>query len=90
MEVSFDKFFKGELSDEFIEFFDEFGSEGYIEFVVEDFELSRNFKEFGYNVIVEFLNIVGEKFCLSFEEFLGENWFDEYFSVGVVLIRFCI
>ncbi|MBP1911100.1 C/D box methylation guide ribonucleoprotein complex aNOP56 subunit [Thermococcus stetteri] len=86
-EVSLDRLLKGEPSDELIEFLDELGNEGYTEFVVEDSELSRNLKELGYNATAEFPNIAGEKLRSSPEEFLGENWFDEYFSVGVALTR---
>lgn len=86
-EASLDRLLKGEPSDELIEFLDELGEEGYTEFVVEDSELSRSLKELGYNATAEFPNIAGEKLRSSPEEFLGENWFEEYFSVGVALTR---
>ncbi|WP_457743069.1 C/D box methylation guide ribonucleoprotein complex aNOP56 subunit [Thermococcus sp.] len=86
-EISLDRLLKGEPSDELLAFLEELSGEGYNEFVVEDTELSRNLKEFGYNVTAEFPNIAGEKLRSSPEEFLGEGWFDEYFSVGVALTR---
>ncbi|ACJ16788.1 snoRNP component [Thermococcus onnurineus NA1] len=86
-EVSLDRLLKGESSDELLSFLKELESRGYDEFVVEDSELSRALKELGYNVTAEFPNIAGEKLRSIPEEFLGENWFDEYFSVGVALTR---
>ena len=86
-EVSLDRLLKGEPSDELISFLDELKERGYDEFVLEDSELSRNLKELGYNATAEFPNIAGEKLRSSPEEFLGENWFDEYFSTGVALTR---
>ncbi|NJD98296.1 C/D box methylation guide ribonucleoprotein complex aNOP56 subunit [Thermococcus sp. LS1] len=86
-EVSLDRLLKGESSDELLSFLKELESRGYDEFVVEDSELSRALKELGYNVTAEFPNIAGEKLRSNPEEFLGENWFEEYFSVGVALTR---
>ncbi|CAD5244930.1 C/D box methylation guide ribonucleoprotein complex aNOP56 subunit [Thermococcus camini] len=86
-EASLDRLLKGEPSDELVSFLDELSEEGYDEFVVEDSELSRKLKELGYNATAEFPNLAGEKLRSSPEEFLGENWFDEYFSVGVALTR---
>ncbi|AFL95600.1 C/D box methylation guide ribonucleoprotein complex aNOP56 subunit [Thermococcus cleftensis] len=86
-EASLDKLLKGEPSDELLAFLDELSGEGYDEFVVEDSELSRKLKELGYNATAEFPNVAGEKLRSSPGEFLGENWFDEYFNVGVALTR---
>ncbi|NJE76311.1 C/D box methylation guide ribonucleoprotein complex aNOP56 subunit [Thermococcus sp. ES12] len=86
-ENSLDRLLKGEPSDELISFLEELKERGYDEFVVEDSELSRALKELGYNATAEFPNIAGEKLRSSPEEFLGENWFEEYFSVGVALTR---
>ncbi|EEB75026.1 rRNA biogenesis protein Nop5/Nop56 [Thermococcus sp. AM4] len=86
-EVSLDRLLKGEPSDELLVLLDELGGEGYEEFIVEDTELSRKLKELGYNATAEFPNLAGEKLRSSPEEFLGENWFDEYYTVGVALTR---
>ncbi|KUH34075.1 C/D box methylation guide ribonucleoprotein complex aNOP56 subunit [Thermococcus celericrescens] len=86
-EVSLDRLLRGEPSDELVSFLDELRERGYDEFVVEDSELGRALKELGYNATAEFPNIAGEKLRSSPEEFLGENWFDEYFGVGVSLTR---
>ncbi|WP_148883854.1 C/D box methylation guide ribonucleoprotein complex aNOP56 subunit [Thermococcus aciditolerans] len=82
-----DRLLRGEPSDELVSFLDELRERGYDEFVVEDSELGRALKELGYNATAEFPNIAGEKLRSSPEEFLGENWFDEYFGVGVALTR---
>lgn len=86
-EVSLDGLLKGEPSSELLAFLDELKEKGYGEFVVEDSELSRNLGELGYAVTAEFPNIAGEKLRSGPEEFLGEKWFDEYYTVGVALTR---
>ncbi|AJC71806.1 C/D box methylation guide ribonucleoprotein complex aNOP56 subunit [Thermococcus guaymasensis DSM 11113] len=86
-EISLDKLLKGEPSDELIALLDELKGEGYKEFIVEDTELGRKLKELGYNATAEFPNIAGEKLRSSPGEFLGDNWFDEYYTVGVALTR---
>ncbi len=86
-EVSLDRLLKGEPSDELLVLLDELKGEGYEEFIVEDTELGRKLKELGYNATAEFPNIAGEKLRSSPEEFLGDNWFDEYYTVGVALTR---
>ncbi len=86
-EVSLDRLLKGEPVDELIGLIDELGEKGYTEFVVEDTELARNLKELGYSATAEFPSIAGEELRANPEEFLGEDWFDEYFSVGVALTR---
>ncbi|ACS32966.1 hypothetical protein [Thermococcus gammatolerans] len=86
-ETSLDRLLKGEPSDELSALLDELKGEGYEEFIVEDTELSRKLKELGYNATAEFPNLAGEKLRSSPEEFLGENWFDEYYTVGVALTR---
>ncbi|WP_457751175.1 C/D box methylation guide ribonucleoprotein complex aNOP56 subunit [Thermococcus sp.] len=86
-ENSLDKLLKGEPSEELLTFLEELKESGYDEFVLEDSELSRNLKELGYNTTSEFPNIAGEELRSSPEEFLGEKWFEEYYSVGVALTR---
>ncbi|MCD6524051.1 MAG: C/D box methylation guide ribonucleoprotein complex aNOP56 subunit [Thermococcus sp.] len=86
-EISLDRLLKGEPSDELIALLDELKGEGYEEFIVEDTELGRKLKELGYNATAEFPNIAGEKLRSSPGEFLGDNWFDEYYTVGVALTR---
>ncbi len=86
-EVSLDKLLKGEPIDELVSFIEELEGKGYTEFVLEDSELSRKLKELGYNTSAEFPNVAGEKLRSSPEEFLGEGWFEEYYSVGVALTR---
>ena len=86
-EVSLDRLLKGEPVDELIGLIDELGEKGYTEFVVEDTELARKLKELGYSATAEFPNIAGEELRANPEEFLGGEWFDEYFAVGVALTR---
>nr|CRL09131.1 rRNA biogenesis protein Nop5/Nop56 [unidentified prokaryotic organism] len=86
-ESSLDKLLKGEPSEELLAFLEELKESGYDEFVLEDSELSRNLKELGYNATAEFPNIAGEELRSSPEEFLGEKWFEEYYTVGVALTR---
>ena len=86
-EVSLDRLLKGEPIDELVSFIEELEGKGYTEFVLEDSELSRKLKELGYNTSAEFPNVAGEKLRSSPEEFLGDNWFEEYYSVGVALTR---
>ncbi|WP_297467667.1 C/D box methylation guide ribonucleoprotein complex aNOP56 subunit [Thermococcus sp.] len=86
-EISLDKLLKGEPSDELLALLEELRREGYDEFVVEDTELSRKLKELNYTATAEFPNIAGEKLRSNPAEFLGENWFDEYYTVGVALTR---
>ncbi len=86
-EVSLDKLLKGEPVEELIELMEGLREKGYTEFAVEDTELARNLKELGYNATAEFPNLAGERLRSNPEEFLGEKWFDEYFTVGVALTR---
>ncbi|WP_297556462.1 C/D box methylation guide ribonucleoprotein complex aNOP56 subunit [Thermococcus sp.] len=86
-EISLDKLLKGEPSDELLTLLEELRGEGYDEFVVEDTELSRKLKELNYTATAEFPNLAGEKLRSNPAEFLGENWFDEYYTVGVALTR---
>ena len=86
-EVSLDRLLKGEPIDELVSFIEELEGKGYTEFVLEDSELSRKLKELGYDTSAEFPNVAGEKLRSSPEEFLGEGWFEEYYSVGVALTR---
>jgi len=86
-EASLDKLLKGEPSDELVALIEELEGKGYDGFVVEDSELARALKELGHNTTAEFPNLAGERLRSSPEEFLGENWFDEYFNVGVALTR---
>lgn len=86
-EVSIDRLLKGEPSEELLAFLNELKEKGYDEFVVEEAELARKLKEMGYAVAAEFPNVAGETLRSSPEEFVGENWFEEYYSVGVALTR---
>ncbi|ASJ07827.1 C/D box methylation guide ribonucleoprotein complex aNOP56 subunit [Thermococcus siculi] len=86
-EVSLDRLLKGEPTDEILELIDELSEKGYTEFIVEDTELARSLKDMGYNATAEFPSVAGERLRSNPEEFLGEKWFDEYFSVGVALTR---
>ncbi|ASJ03546.1 C/D box methylation guide ribonucleoprotein complex aNOP56 subunit [Thermococcus profundus] len=86
-EVSLDRLLKGEPTDELLELIEELNEKGYTEFVVEDTELARGLKELGYSTTAEFPSVAGERLRSNPEEFLGEKWFDEYFSVGVSLTR---
>lgn len=87
-EVSIDRLLKGEPSEELLAFLNELKEKGYDEFVVEEAELARKLKEMGYVVAAEFPNVAGgETLRSSPEEFVGENWFEEYYSVGVALTR---
>lgn len=86
-EVSLDRLLKGEPSDELLSFLKELESRGYDEFVVEDAELSRKLKDLGYNAVSKFPNLAGQKLRESPEEFLGKDWFEEYFTIGVALTR---
>ncbi len=86
-EVSLDRVLKGEPVDELVGLIEELSEKGYTEFILEDTELARNLKELGYNTTAEFPNIAGEEIRSSPEEFLGERWFEEYYTVGVALTR---
>ncbi|MCD6372690.1 MAG: C/D box methylation guide ribonucleoprotein complex aNOP56 subunit [Thermococcus sp.] len=86
-ETSLDKLLKGEPSEELLAFLEELKENGCEEFALEDSELSRKLKELGYNTTAEFPNIAGEELRGNPEEFLGEKWFEEYYTVGVALTR---
>ncbi|WP_297507794.1 C/D box methylation guide ribonucleoprotein complex aNOP56 subunit [Thermococcus sp.] len=86
-EDSLDKLLKGQPVEELLSFLNELKEKGYTEFIVEDSELARNLKELGYTVTAEFPNVAGEKLRSNPAEFLGEKWFEEYYSVGVALTR---
>jgi len=86
-ETSLDKLLKGEPCEELPPFLEELREHGYDEFVFEDPELGRAVKELGYTATAEFPNAAGESLRSNPEEFLGENWFDEYYRVGVSLTR---
>ena len=86
-EVSLDRLLKGEPVEELVGLIEELSGEGYTEFIVEDTELARKLKELGYSATAEFPNRAGEELRSSPGEFLGENWFEEYFAVGVALTR---
>ncbi|MDV3104043.1 C/D box methylation guide ribonucleoprotein complex aNOP56 subunit [Thermococcus waiotapuensis] len=86
-EESLDKLLKGEPSDELLALLDELKKKGYDEFIVEDAELSRKLKDLGYNATAELPNLAGEKLRSNPEEFLGKDWFSEYYNAGVALTR---
>ncbi len=86
-EAKLNSLLNGEPCDELLAILDELKSDGYDEFIVEDGELGRRLKELGYNATGEFPNIAGERLRANPAEFLGENWFEEYFNVGVALTR---
>ncbi|WP_297488844.1 C/D box methylation guide ribonucleoprotein complex aNOP56 subunit [Thermococcus sp.] len=82
-----DRLMKGKPVDELTGLLEGLSASGYTEFVVEDSELARNLKELGYSATSEFPNVAGERLRSSPEEFLGENWFGEYYRIGVSLTR---
>ncbi|BAA29121.1 404aa long hypothetical protein [Pyrococcus horikoshii OT3] len=82
-----DGLLKGELVKDLEEFLNELREKGYDEFIFEHPELSRKAKELGFNATTEFPNLAGERLRSNPEEFLGENWFDDYYNVGVALTR---
>ncbi|NJF25457.1 C/D box methylation guide ribonucleoprotein complex aNOP56 subunit [Thermococcus sp. Bubb.Bath] len=86
-EVKLNSLLNGEPCDGLLGLLDGLKSDGYDEFIVEDAELGRRLKELGYNATGEFPNIAGERLRSNPAEFMGENWFEEYFNVGVALTR---
>ncbi len=82
-----DRLLKGEPVEELVGLLEELNGGEYTEFVVEDTELARKLKEMEYSATAEFPNVAGEELRSSPEEFLGENWFEEYFNAGVALTR---
>ena len=84
---SLDRTLQGEPTKELIELLESLISDGHNEFVVEDPELARRLKELGYNVTFEFPNLGGDILRSKPGEFLGEEWFDEYFKAGMELTR---
>ncbi|WP_297497882.1 C/D box methylation guide ribonucleoprotein complex aNOP56 subunit [Thermococcus sp.] len=86
-EASLDRLLKGQPVEELLSFLDELREKGYTEFTVEDPELARNLKDLGYQATAEFPNVAGEKLRSGPAEFLGEKWFEEYYTVGIALTR---
>lgn len=86
-EVALDKLLSGEITDDLMAFLKELKEKGYEEFVFEHPDLSRAVKELGFNADVEFPNLAGEILRERPEEFLGKEWFERYYSVGVALTR---
>ncbi len=84
---SFDAVLTGELTEEMLNLLEELKSRGYDEVVFEHPELSRKANELGFNADFEFPDPAGEILREKPEEFLGENWFEEYFRAGVELTR---
>ncbi|AFK21731.1 hypothetical protein [Pyrococcus sp. ST04] len=82
-----DKLLKGEFVKDLEVLLEELKEKGYDEFVFEHPELSRRAKELGYSATTEFPNLAGERLRSNPEEFLGENWFEDYYRVGVDLTR---
>ncbi|MFA4720286.1 C/D box methylation guide ribonucleoprotein complex aNOP56 subunit [Pyrococcus kukulkanii] len=82
-----DRLLKGEFVEDLEVLLKELKEKGYSEFVFEHPELSRKAKELGYNATTEFPNLAGERLRSNPEEFLGKNWFEDYYKVGVDLTR---
>ncbi|NJE25585.1 C/D box methylation guide ribonucleoprotein complex aNOP56 subunit [Thermococcus sp. MV5] len=86
-EIVLDKLLKGDVAEDLILFLEELKKRGYSTFVVEHPELARKIREFGFETEAEFPNIAGEKLRENAEEFLGTDWFEKYFMIGVALTR---
>ncbi len=86
-EIALDKLLSGEISDDLVAFLEELKEKGYEKFIFEHPDLSRKAKELGFNADAEFPNLAGEILREKPEEFLGREWFERYYSVGVALTR---
>ncbi|WP_457753264.1 C/D box methylation guide ribonucleoprotein complex aNOP56 subunit [Thermococcus sp.] len=86
-EIALDKLLSGEITDDLMAFLEELKEKGYDEFIFEHPDLSRKAKELGFNADAEFPNLAGEILREKPEEFLGKEWFERYYSVGVALTR---
>lgn len=86
-EVALDKLLKGDVTEDLTILLGELKEKGYSSFVFEHPELSRNVRELGFESEFEFPNLAGEKLRENPEEFLGQEWFERYFTVGVALTR---
>ncbi|HIP89722.1 MAG TPA: C/D box methylation guide ribonucleoprotein complex aNOP56 subunit, partial [Thermococcus paralvinellae] len=86
-EVALDKLLSGEITDDLMIFLKELKERGYKEYIFEHPDLSRAVKELGFNADAEFPNLAGEILRERPKEFLGEQWFDRYYSVGLDLTR---
>jgi len=86
-EVALDKLLKGDVTEDLTILLGELKEKGYSSFVFEHPELSRRVRELGFESEFEFPNLAGEKLRENPEEFLGQEWFERYFTVGVALTR---
>ncbi|HHI00235.1 MAG TPA: C/D box methylation guide ribonucleoprotein complex aNOP56 subunit, partial [Thermococcus litoralis] len=86
-EGALDKLLKGEVIEDLTNLLEELKEKGYSSFVFEHSELSRNVRELGFEAEFEFPNLAGERLRENPEEFLGKEWFERYFTVGVALTR---
>ncbi|WP_461867189.1 C/D box methylation guide ribonucleoprotein complex aNOP56 subunit [Thermococcus sp.] len=84
---SLDSLLVGEVTEEMLNLMEELKDKGYDEMVFEHPELSRKANELGFNADFEFPNLAGGILREKPEEFLGKNWFGEYFRAGVELTR---
>ncbi len=86
-EAVLDKLLKGEVIEDLATLLEELKDKGYSSFVFEHPELSRNVRELGFEAEFDFPNLAGERVRENPEEFLGKEWFERYFTVGVALTR---
>ncbi|ALV62769.1 rRNA biogenesis protein Nop5/Nop56 [Thermococcus sp. 2319x1] len=86
-EIALDRLLKGEVTEDLVALLKELRDRGYSSFVLEHPELSRNIRELGFEAEFEFPNLAGERLRENPEEFLGKEWFERYFTVGVALTR---
>ncbi|GAB6101161.1 hypothetical protein JCM16138_03840 [Thermococcus atlanticus] len=86
-ENSLDRILMGEMTEEMLDLLEELRGKGYDEVVFEHPELSRRANELGFKADFEFPNLAGEILREKPEEFLGVEWFEEYFRAGVQLTR---
>jgi len=87
-ENSLERLLKGELTEELVELVEELMKEGYTSLIFEHQELARRVKaKLGVDADFEFPNLAGEKLRENPEDFLGKNWFERYFEVGLALTR---
>lgn len=87
-EKSLEKLLKGKPTEELISLAGELMEKGFDELIFEHQELARKLKaETGINSDYEFPNLAGEILREKPGEFLGDEWFEKYFEVGVALTR---
>ena len=87
-EKSLEKLLKGKPVEELINLAEELMKKGFNELIFEHQELARKVKaETGINADYKFPNPAGETLRKNPREFLGDEWFEKYFEVGVALTR---